>query len=185
MERAFFERDVCSVARALLGMRLIHETPEGVVSGMIVETEAYSGINDAACHAYPYKRTARTEVLFGEGGHAYVYRIYGLHYCFNVVANTPGQPEGVLIRALKPLNGISLMQQRRGVEDTNKLCAGPGRLCQAFAIDRRHYGQDLLAGDLRVENYETPGEIVASPRINIDYAGEARLYPWRFQTRLS
>lgn len=192
LDRAFYERTVITVAPALLGKVLKRRTPEGILSGIIVETEAYSGLCDAACHAYPFKHTPRTEILFGAGGYAYVYKIYGLYHCFNVVVNRPGQPEGVLIRALEPLEGIAGMHQNRTAGRAEPppgktaapryLCGGPGRLCQALALDRQDTGTDLCGTDLWIEPYKTiaPEDITVTPRINIDYAGAARYYPWRY-----
>ena len=183
MERSFYERDVVTVARELIGRLLVHDSPEGRTSGVITETEAYSGINDPACHAYPYKRTKRTEVLFGPGGHAFVYLIYGMYHCMNVSANIPGQPEGVLIRSLEPVEGIELMKKRDGGKPDSKLCLGPGRLCRAMGIGMSHYGYDLCGDTLFIEagtDEKCYGEIKTSPRINIDYAGYAKDWPWRF-----
>jgi DNA-3-methyladenine glycosylase len=163
----------------------------GETSGLIVEAEAYAGREDAACHSY--KRGApsgghRTNVMFGPGGRAYVYLIYGMYNCFNVVANIPGEPEAVLIRALEPRDGIPVMKKRRKVQDLKKLCSGPGKLCMALDITRAHYGVDLCAsGALFITEGEHVSEdrISAVPRINVEYAGEAALLPYRFVLRES
>ena len=174
-----------TLAKKLIGCRLVHESPEGATSGIIVETEAYAGRSDAACHSYkrrgPFK-DMRTNVMFGPGGHAYVYLIYGMYNCFNVIANRENEPEGVLIRALEPLGGIKLMKRRRGTDDLKKLCSGPGKLCIAMGITREHYGRNLCDGELRIEAGEPIDEsrLLATPRINVDYAGEDALLPYRF-----
>lgn len=188
LSRDFYRDNAVSVARALLGKMLV-SLEGGRTAGVIVETEAYAGRDDAACHSY--KRAApsaahRTNAMFMDGGHAYVYLIYGMYNCFNVVANAPDEPEAVLIRALEPTEGLPLMTQRRGTEDIKKLCSGPGKLCNAMAITREHYGVNLCAnGNLYItEGIKIPEEdILATPRINVDYAGEAARLPYRFVIR--
>ena len=188
-------QDVVTVARELLGKCLVHRTAEGETSGIIVETEAYAGHTDAACHSYKRKSPGRepggsehrTNIMFAKGGYAYVYLIYGMYNCFNVVANVPDNPEAVLIRAVEPISGLDLMKRRRNMTDSTKnlqknLCSGPGKLCIAMGITRQHYGLDLCRGDLFI----TPGRpietdaIQATPRINVSYAGEDSLLPYRF-----
>lgn len=180
LERAFYMQSGLELARALIGKQLVHRTTEGTVKGVIVETEAYMGHNDAAAHSYRSRRTPRTEIQFGAGGFAYIYSIYGLHVCMNVVANGPGIPEAVLIRALRPTEGQALMSVRRGTEDPLRLCSGPGRLCQAMGITRADYGRDLCGETLYIEAADPVPEIAALKRINVDYAGAAADYPWRF-----
>lgn len=186
LTRDFFASDALELSRRLLGCTLRHVTPEGVTAGRIVETEAYCGETDAAAHSY--KRRApdgRTSVMYGPGGFAYVYLIYGIHSCMNVVCAGEGNPQAVLIRALEPLEGIELMRARRKREKITELCSGPGKLCAAMGIDRSCYGLDLLGETLSI----TPGEPVAdaqigvSARIGVAYAGEAADYPWRFFLR--
>ena len=166
----------------LLGKLLIRESPEGRTAGMIVEAEAYCGPDDDAAHSFGGRRTARTEAMYGPAGQAYVFRLYGMHRCFNVVTAPEGQPQAVLIRALEPVEGLELMVRRRGRSDPLLLCSGPGRLCQAMAIGMEHYGQDLFSGSLRLEEYRSfsPEEIGVSPRVNVDYATEYRDRLWRF-----
>lgn len=180
--RDFYLRDVHTVARELLGKTLIHRTAEGVAAGIIVEVEAYNGATDKGAHSYPNKRTARTAIQFGPGGFAYVYAIYGLHYCFNVVAGGVESPEAVLVRALRPVKGLALMQKRRGVTNTTDLCNGPGKLCQALAITRQQYGADLCGSELYITEGEhvEPAQIMVSPRIHIEYAEECQGYLWRY-----
>ncbi len=165
----------------LLGKLLIHESPEGRTAGMIVEAEAYCGPEDDAAHSFRGRRTARTEAMYAPAGHAYLFRLYGTHRCFNVVTAPEGQPQAVLIRALEPVEGLPLMAQRRGREEKRPLCSGPGRLCQAMGIGMEHYGQDLFSGSLRLEEYRafSPEEICLSPRINVEYAAEYRDSPER------
>ncbi len=189
LERDFYLRDAVSVGRELLGKRLVHRSAAGETDGIIVETEAYTGRDDAACHSYRREKATgkhRTDIMFGPGGFAYVYLIYGMYDCFNVVVNETDRPEAVLIRAIRPLVGIELMGRRRGISDApKKLCSGPGKLCIAMGITREHYGQDLCGSEL----FLTEGEKIASsavsatPRINVDYAGEAASYPYRFVIR--
>lgn len=159
--------DTVALARFLVGKTLVRDAPEGRTSGRIVECEAYVP-GDASGHAY-VGETDRNRSLFKRRGHAYVYFIYGMHWCVNVSAETPGVGAGVLLRALEPLEGIELMRDRRGVRRLNDLARGPGRLAQAMAIDRSLDGIDLcvrnplwLASEVR-----PPGRVVASVRIGI------------------
>jgi len=188
LERDFYMTGAVEVARRLLGMVLVRRAREGYASGIIAEAEAYAGHSDAACHSY--KRPAsggnhRTNVMFGPGGYAYVYLIYGMHCCFNVVTNTPEYPEAVLIRALEPVEGIELMRERRGVRDIKNLCSGPGKLCQALGITKADYGADLCGDELFIVEGEAVSDdaAAATPRINVDYAGEASAFPYRFVIR--
>lgn len=182
LKRDFYLRDVNSVAPELLGKLLVHKTSSGTASGMIVEVEAYSGATEKGAHSYLNKRTPRTEIQFGDGGYAYVYSIYGMHSCFNVVTNKRDIPEAVLVRALEPVDGIDLMSTRRNVQNTLDLCSGPGKLCCALGISKANYGDDLCGSDLFIEEYKTfsKKEIAVSPRINIDYAGEDAKLLWRY-----
>lgn len=182
LERPFYERETITVARDLLGKYLVHHTAEGKTVGKIVEVEAYVGINDAACHAYNGKYTKRTKIMFGRGGHAYIYLIYGVYYCMNIVTNQECQPEAVLIRALEPIEGLELMQRRRATDTIANLCSGPGKLCAAMGISKAQNEMDLCGETMYLLSGEEiqPENIVATPRINIDYAQEAREYLWRF-----
>ena len=181
LTREFFLNDGLTLARALLGKVLVHDSDEGLTSGIIVETEAYLGPEDKAAHTCNNRRTSRTEVIFGEGGHAYVYLVYGLHCCFNVTANIAGKPECVLIRALEPLEGVSLMMKRRRTDRVRSLCDGPGKLCGALGITRELYGADLCGDELYILDGESRNiEVEAAPRIGIDYAEEYRDVCWRF-----
>jgi DNA-3-methyladenine glycosylase len=185
--RSFYLGPTLRVARALLGKVLAHETPEGRVAGRIVEVEAYRGPRDRAAHSAGGRRTARNETMYGDPGHAYVYFVYGMHHCVNVVTRPAGIPEAVLIRALEPLDGIALMRVRRGIPDGPdwRLCRGPGTLCQALGLTRAHDGLDLVAGPLRVLDAPAlPAAAVArTSRIGVAYAGADAFRPWRFLVR--
>jgi DNA-3-methyladenine glycosylase len=182
LSREFYERDTLLVARELLGKHLVRNTPEGMTIGKIVETEAYIGPDDAAAHTFRSLRSKRTEVAFGPGGFAYVYLIYGMYHCFNIVTNVAEKPEVVLIRALEPVDGLELMMKRRKTDKIKNLCSGPGKLCVAMDITKRDNGVDLCGDSLYLTDGDpVPDENIATtPRINIDYAGEAKNYPWRF-----
>lgn len=182
LPREFYLRDANLIARELLGKCLVHVTAQGTAAGIIVEAEAYVGTWDKGAHSYPMKRTPRTKVQFGPGGFAYVYGIYGMHFCFNVVTNGPEVPEVVLVRALEPVEGIPLMERRRGTQEWEALCSGPGKLCQALDITKAQYGLDLTGGELFITSgREIRNETVCvSPRINIDYAEECAALPWRY-----
>jgi len=181
---SFYAQSTLQVARQLLGKYLVRRHPDGKTVGRIVETEAYVGPHDLACHAAK-GRTARTEVMFGPPGHAYVYFIYGVYYCLNIVTEEVGHASAVLIRALEPVEGIELMQQRRGTQKLHSLASGPGKLCLAMAIDKTLNGVDMCRGNiLYVEDRGEPRpKIVARPRIGVDYAGKWKDKPWRFLIR--
>ena len=182
LTRDFYQRSALEAAPDLLGKLLVHQTAEGLAAGMIVEAEAYIGAVDKASHAYQC-RSPRTEVMYGAGGLAYVYLIYGIYYCFNVVTGMEDQAEAVLIRALEPVAGLDLMQRRRGAKvKVQNLTSGPGKLCQALAITKAQYGLTLTGEELYLEEYRevTPQERGVSTRVNVDYAEEARNFPWRF-----
>ncbi len=168
---------------------LVHDTPEGRTSGRIVEVEAYRGPKDQAAHSKNGHRSPRNEVMYGAPGHAYVYFVYGMHHCMNVVTAAPGVPEAVLIRALEPVDGIALMRRRRGLPEAPpwRLCRGPGALCQAMGISRAENGGDLLGGPLRLllGTPVPPPRVARGPRIGVAYAGADALRPWRFAVRAS
>lgn len=182
LKRNFYLRGANSVAPELLGKLLVHKTNEGLTSGIIVEVESYIGANDKGSHAYLNKRTPRTEIQFGPGGYAYIYSIYGMHFCFNVVTNKKDIPEVVLVRALEPVNGIDLMMIRRNTKNIVQLCNGPGKLCCALGISKGNYGDDLCGNSLFIEEYSNipPKNINVSPRVNIDYAGDDAALLWRY-----
>ena len=182
LTREFYLREANTVAPELLGKLLVHKTDQGITAGMIVEVESYIGPEDKGSHAYLNKRTERTEIQYGQGGYAYIYSIYGLHFCFNVVTNKETKPEVVLVRALEPVQGIEIMRERRGTEKIRDLCNGPGKLCQAMAITKEQYGCDLCSSEIYLEPYLelNDSQIMTSPRINIDYAEECKDYMWRY-----
>ncbi|MBR2518278.1 MAG: DNA-3-methyladenine glycosylase [Selenomonadaceae bacterium] len=179
LPREFYLRDGLTVARELIGKKIVTNLPEGLTGGIIVETEAYMGTRDAAAHSYRGK-TERTKIFFGAGGFVYVYLIYGMHLCTNVVANVEDVPEAVLIRALEPTDGIELMKIRRGKKNLRELCSGPGKLSQALGVTKNFYGADLCGEEIFIETTDFQTEISATKRINVDYAGEAANFPWRF-----
>jgi len=179
LPRSFYERSTLTVAAELLGKVLVHRTPEGVAAGMIVETEAYIGEDDPACHAAPGP-TRRNEPLYGPPGIAYVYLNYGIHYLVNAVTEAEGWPAAVLIRALEPVDGLPLMRRRRAKSadvDVNHLCRGPGNLTKALGIDLRQNLRDLTDGPLRIEDRGAPPRPIAwSRRIGINVGVEQE---WR------
>jgi DNA-3-methyladenine glycosylase len=173
---SFYGRDTSTVARELLGHILVSKNSEGMTSGRIVETEAYLQ-NDPACHAAKGV-TKRNRAMFGPPGCAYIYLIYGMYYCFNVVTREQGIGEAVLIRALEPLDGIELMKKRRGRGKLTELCSGPGRLVQAMGIDKDLNGQDLTGNGLFICAAGEGGhEIVNTTRVGIS---EGKELPLRF-----
>ncbi len=180
LERAELPVDTTQLARFLIGKMLVRTLTEGVAGGRIVETEAYD-IGDPAGHAYRGK-TPRNQVLFLERGHAYVYLAYGLSFMLNVSSETAGVGAGVLIRAIEPTDGISIMQRNRGIERVRDLARGPGRLCVALEIDRRLDGIDLCqSGPLWLgSDDQAPDEIGQSKRIGITRAADS---PLRFYLR--
>jgi DNA-3-methyladenine glycosylase len=180
LPRAFYARPVLRVARDCIGKHLVHDTPRGPIVGRIVEAEAYRGPEDRAAHSYGGRRTARTEVMFGPPGHAYVFFVYGLHYHVNLVTTAVGAPHAVLIRAVEPIEGAELMAERRGMlAGRRELCNGPGKLCQAFGIERAHNGCDLTQAPLYLSDGPAC-RVVRGTRVGVDYAGAWAARPWRF-----
>lgn len=178
LSRSFYARDTVIVAHDLIGHILVRNLEDKVVAGIITETEAYRGDDDPACHAYRGK-TNRTAPLFGTPGLAYIYFIYGVHYCFNIVAKLPTQKAGgVLIRALKPIEGIEHMKKWRGISDETNLSNGPGKLAQALQITKIQNSVDCTqVGEIYVIQNEYPKVIQQTPRIGISQ-GQDTL--WRF-----
>ena len=182
LRRDFYDRDTEIVSRELLGAILECKTADGITSGIIVETEAYIGEHDAACHAAA-GRTRRTEPLYGPPGNAYVYFIYGMHWCINAVTRAEGLPSAVLIRALEPLSGIPLMRRRRPKARRDRdLTNGPGKLCAALCIDRHMNGLPLQRYPVVIRAGEavTESDVVITPRIGITQAAD---WPLRFLVR--
>ena len=168
--KRFFSQDAASLARALLGKHLVY----GSLRGTIVETEAYLCRGDPGCHAYRGP-TPRNEPMFGPGGHTYVYFIYGMYHCLNVVSGKAGDGEAVLIRAVEPLDGIALMQRRRKTRAIERLCSGPGKLTQAFGITLRHNNLSLLDGPLRILDSRERPEILCGRRIGLSAGQDLEL----------
>jgi DNA-3-methyladenine glycosylase len=184
---SFYQRkDVVKIAQELLGKVLFTNIKGIVTAGMIVETEAYSW-KEKGCHAYGSKKTQRNAVMFEKGGFTYVYLCYGMHHLFNIVTNEPGVAEAVLIRAVEPVQGLDEMSLRRGkLKNKLHLTSGPGKLTKALGIDRALNGKFLLGDEVWVEDLQTKisnRNIVAGPRIGIDYAGDDALLPWRFTVK--
>jgi DNA-3-methyladenine glycosylase len=183
LPQSFYEQKTVDVAKQLLGKYLVRKHAEGDTIGRIVETEAYIGPQDLACHAAK-GRTARTEVMFGPAGHAYVYFIYGFYNMLNLVTEKRDYPAAVLIRAVEPVDGIDVMKSRRGLDKPRALASGPGKLCQAFAIDRSLNGADLFGDFLYVEDRGEPvPRFRSTPRIGVEYAGKWKAKPYRFLVR--
>lgn len=176
--------NVVSIARKLLGKVLITRIDGELTAGRIVETEAYS-YKERGCHAYNNKQTQRNEVMFAEGGVAYVYLCYGMHNLFNIVTNKVGKAEAVLIRALEPVAGQEIMLTRMNTRKLNRITSGPGKLTRALGIDRSLNGISLIKSEITVEDVAPlhSKKIVATTRIGIDYAGEDALLPWRFYVK--
>jgi DNA-3-methyladenine glycosylase len=190
LPRRFYARDPVALARGLLGQVLVRVLDDGTrLAGRIVETEAYLGVEDRAAHSFGGRRTERNAAMWGPAGHAYVYFVYGLHHCMNVVAERPGRPSAVLIRALEPLEGLDAMRARRAgkgpatrLRDTD-LCSGPAKLAQALRLDRSLDGADLVRGkQLFIETgaHVPADRIESGPRVGVGYAGEWAHEPLRF-----
>lgn len=188
LERDFYLKDATLLSQLLLGKILVHEYNNIKVSGRIVETEAYMGVQDKAAHSYGGRRTARNEVTYGPAGFLYVYFIYGMYHCVNVVASEIETPQVVLIRALEPVSGeetMSLNRYGKSYKELKKrekinITNGPGKLCIAMGIDRSSNGADLCGEEFYIEDSEDEPEIVRAKRIGIDYAEEAAEFLWRY-----
>jgi DNA-3-methyladenine glycosylase len=185
--RREFALDPATLARRLIGARLVRVERGRRLSGIIVETEAYLGVRDRAAHSFGGRRTARTEPMYGQAGTAYVYFTYGMHHCMNVVAGAVDEPVAVLLRALAPEEGIGVMRRRReGAARDTLLCAGPGRLCQAMGIDRALSGVDMAQADALFVEHARDGaapalRLARTVRIGVEGAGEpaaSRLLRW-------
>ena len=191
LPRAFYARPVLTVARACIGKLLVHDSDDGLAMGRIVEAEAYRGPKDLAAHSAGGRRTKRTEAMWNEAGHAYMFLLYGMHWAFNIVTSRIGEPHAVLIRAIEPLAPFEAMCERRDMGAARReLTNGPGKLCAALGLGRDHYGVDLCAGPLYLADGPLQfadgagrGKVGRSARINIDYAGAWIDKPWRFYER--
>lgn len=197
LSRDFYAQDTLEAARRLLGKYLVHRLDGEILAGRIVETEAYVGRCDKACHAYGYRRTGRTQTLFAPPGTAYIYLIYGMYHCLNFVTEPEGEPAAVLLRAIRPVAGTEAMARLRYGDRPmtpyrrKNFLNGPGKVCQALALTRAENGLDLTGDtlflcdspeDAGLPPFAVPaGERVRTgPRIGVDYAEEARDFPWRF-----
>ena len=179
--------DVLFLSRDLIGKFLFTKIGGKITSGMIVETEAYRGPGDKASHAFQNRRTKRNEVMYHQGGISYVYLCYGIHSLFNIVTNKTGIPHAILIRAIEPDKGIDTMLKRRHKDKASKiLTAGPGALAQALGISTKHNGVLLNSSTIWIEDHGIlygDSDIIASPRVGVDYAGEDAQLPWRFRLK--
>ena len=198
LSREFYAQDTLEAARRLLGKYLVRRFNGEVLAGRVVETEAYIGRCDKACHAYLRRRTARTETLFAPPGTAYIYLIYGMYHCLNFVTEPEGEPAAVLLRALQPVAGAETMARLRYGDKpmtpyrSKNFLNGPGKVCRALALTRAENGLDLTGDtlflcdgpeDIGLAPFPVSGKehIIAGPRIGVDYAEEARDFPWRFR----
>ncbi len=190
LPKSFYKRETLDVAQDILGKILVRQVDGIEIAGKIVEVEAYIGPDDKGAHTYGNKRTNRTEAMFGEAGHAYIYLIYGIYNCINAVTSQVDKPEAVLIRALEPLSGIEQMAMNRFKKEYSELdkrqmknlTNGPGKLCMALDIDRSLNKEDLNGNKVYIKYPEVEEDftIVRSKRVGIDYAEEAIDYLWRF-----
>ena len=196
LSREFYNGDTVQIAQRLLGKYLVRVLDGQLLAGRITETEAYIGRCDKACHAYNYRRTERTSTLFGPPGHAYIYFIYGMYHCLNFVTEPEGEPAAVLIRAVEPAAGMDTMLRLRYGDKPltayrrKNFLNGPGKVCKGFSLSRAENGLDLTGGTLFV--CDSPADIglphpapagermCAGPRIGVEYAEEAKDFPWRF-----
>ena len=182
----FYKRkDVVKIARKLLGKSLFTRFDGKLTGGIITETEAYAGVTDRASHAFGSRRTARTEIMYMQGGTAYVYLCYGVHSLFNVVTNIEGVPHAVLIRAIFPTTGLDTIRARRnsGNKALQKICAGPGTVSSGLGIHYSHTGISLLDNKIWIEDKQVDideKQIITGPRVGVDYAGKDALLPYRF-----
>lgn len=195
LSRDFYAGDTVAIAQALLGKLLVRRLDGQLLAGRITETEAYIGRCDKACHAYNYRRTPRTETLFLAPGHAYIYLIYGMYHCLNFVTEPEGEPAAVLLRAVAPVAGLETIQRLRYGDKPltpyrlRNFLNGPGKVCQGFGLTRAQNGLDLTGDELFLcdgpEDLGLPcpaprrERICRGPRIGVDYAQEARDFPWR------
>ena len=190
LTRDFYNRDTVIIAKELLGKYMVHNHMGVSYVARIVETEAYKGLEDKACHSFGGKITNRNKVMFGTPGYAYVYKIYGMYDCMNIVTEPEGNPCAVLIRAVEPAEALQQMAQNRFGKDYESLTkkeiwgisSGPGKLCMAMEITRDCYGDDLCGNKLYIadDGKKRKEKIISAKRININYAEEAIDYPWRF-----
>ena|ERR1051326_2468417 len=189
LKKNFYIREnVVLIAKELLGKVLFTRLNGKITAGIITETEAYAGVNDKASHAYGGRRTKRTEIMYSEGGTAYVYLCYGIHHLFNVVTNQKNIPHAVLIRAVKPFDGERIILSRRKKKALDeRICGGPGTVTQGLGIKTSHTGEYLLGNKIWIEERGimiSKSDITKNPRIGVDYAGADALLPYRFTVKL-
>jgi len=182
---SFYDREVVTVARELLGMRLVHKLDGARLSGIITEAEAYRGEEDLACHAR-HGRTSRTAIMYGPPGHAYIYFTYGMHWMLNCVTGPEGFPAAVLVRAIQPVEGLEMIAKRRPGVESDQWCNGPAKLCQALGLDKKQNGADLCneTGGLWIEQGTaiSDSQVITGPRVGISNVPEPwRSIPWRFR----
>jgi DNA-3-methyladenine glycosylase len=188
LEPSFYRKeDVVMIAKLLLGKLLVSHFDGEITAGLIVETEAYRGINDRASHAYGNRRTGRTEIMYANGGVAYVYLCYGIHHLFNVVTNRQDVPHAILVRAIEPLSGKDIMQLRSGKKKwDHSIGSGPGNVTRALGIHTKHSGTSLMCEELFIADNGISfrdTDIIATPRIGVDYAGDDAKLMYRFVVR--
>lgn len=189
LPRGFYQRPTAEVARDLLGKILVRETTEGVVAVRLTEVEAYLGVDDPACHTFGGRRTPRTETMWGPAGRAYIYLIYGIHHCLNVVTVGEGVPEAILLRGGEPVAGGEEIRRRRGAKVARRhLVDGPGKLCQAMDLTRQENGLEFFDSSrgltIRSDGHSFIESVVERlPRVGVDYAGEAAGWPLRLRIR--
>ncbi|MCF3942346.1 DNA-3-methyladenine glycosylase [Oceanobacillus alkalisoli] len=179
LPESFYKQPTLTLAKQLIGKILVHETEEGLSSGVIVETEAYLGALDRAAHSYGYRRTKRTEIMYHQAGLIYTYQMH-THCLLNIVSGEVGEPEAVLIRAIEPYSGVDLMMQKRPVKKIQNLTSGPGKLTKALGITMQMYGEPIYKQPLYITEGARIDEIMTGPRIGIPNTEEARDYPYRF-----
>ena len=180
----FHNENFLEISKNLLGKKIFTNIDNQITAGIIIETEAYGGTTDKASHAYNNKKTNRTEAMFQNGGITYIYLCYGMHHLLNIVTNKKNIPEAILIRAILPTDGIEIMLKRKGKKRKDKtLTNGPGSVCKALGINMNHNKLSLSENTIWVENISQnilEKDILKTPRIGIDYAGEDACLPWRF-----
>lgn len=180
----YLNQDVIFLAKDLLGKVLFTEIDGKITAGIIVETEAYFGVQDKASHAYGGRRTNRTEIMYNKGGVSYVYLCYGIHYLFNIVTGNQDEPHAVLIRAIEPLIGKDIIESRRNMPaEKRSVSSGPGSAAKAMGIDLTFNGKDLTGDEIWIEDHGiryAEDAIAAGPRVGVAYAQEDALLPWRF-----
>jgi DNA-3-methyladenine glycosylase len=176
--------DTVGIAKSLLGKKLVTTFNGKITAGIICETEAYCGTQDRGCHAYNGRFTERTKVMYQEGSVSYVYLCYGVHYLFNVVTHNEGEPHAVLIRAIEPIEGITTMLKRRNMTNySNNIGAGPGLVTQCLGITTKHNGISLMGDKIKICDAPpiNPEQIIASPRVGMNFNGPYKLIPYRFR----